>query len=166
MHWQCHPDILYIRLLSFDELRFAMTACLPVVRPLMYYARWGFPHASEKNVVCVGGGGGAFATSSEVQNIALVRFGFGWLMTALRLLACMHMRRIRGLMSVFRSFEKTQWATRRTKWRTITLRHSSTVQFARGILQYTGTIRQTANAPTPQQIAGNSTRAHFPTGAF
>ena len=35
------PELLYIWLLSFDELRLAMNAHLPVVRPLLCYARRG-----------------------------------------------------------------------------------------------------------------------------
>ena len=34
----CHPDLLYIWLLSFDELRLAMNACLPMVKLHMYYS--------------------------------------------------------------------------------------------------------------------------------
>ena len=35
------PELLYIWLLSFNELRLAMNAHLPVVRPLLCYARRG-----------------------------------------------------------------------------------------------------------------------------
>ena len=35
------PELLYIWLLSFDELRLPMNAHLPVVRPLLCYARRG-----------------------------------------------------------------------------------------------------------------------------
>ena len=35
------PELLYIWLLSFDELPLAMNAHLPVVRPLLCYARRG-----------------------------------------------------------------------------------------------------------------------------
>ena len=43
------PDLLYIWLLSFDELRLAMNAHLPVVRPLLCYARWGATPMHQKN---------------------------------------------------------------------------------------------------------------------
>ena len=43
------PELLYIRLLSFDELRLAMNAHLPVVRPLLCYARQGATPMHQKN---------------------------------------------------------------------------------------------------------------------
>ena len=42
-------ELLYIWLLSFDELRLAMNVHLPVVRPLMCYARRGATPMHQKN---------------------------------------------------------------------------------------------------------------------
>ena len=45
------PELLYVWLLSFDELRLAMNAHLPVVRPLLCYARRGAtPMHQKKNI--------------------------------------------------------------------------------------------------------------------
>ena len=43
------PELLYIWLLSFDELRLAMNAHFPVVRPLLCYARRGATPMHQKN---------------------------------------------------------------------------------------------------------------------
>ena len=43
------PELLYIWLLSFDELRLAMNAHLPVVGPLLCYARRGAISMHQKN---------------------------------------------------------------------------------------------------------------------
>ena len=43
------PELLYIWLLSFDELRLAMNAHLPVVRPLLCYARRGATPMHQKD---------------------------------------------------------------------------------------------------------------------
>ena len=45
------PELLYIWLLSFDELRLAMNAHLPVVRPLLCYARRGATPMHQKVVI-------------------------------------------------------------------------------------------------------------------
>ena len=42
-------ELLYIWLLSFDELRLAMNAHLPVVRPLLCYARRGATPMHQKS---------------------------------------------------------------------------------------------------------------------
>ena len=42
------PELLYIWLLSFEELRLAMNAHLPVVRPPLCYARQGATHVHQK----------------------------------------------------------------------------------------------------------------------
>ena len=43
------PELLYIWLLSFDELGLAMNAHLPVVRPLLCYARRGATPIHQKS---------------------------------------------------------------------------------------------------------------------
>ena len=50
------PVLLYIWLLSLDELRLAMNAHLPVVRPLLCYARRGATPMHQKRVsilICI-----------------------------------------------------------------------------------------------------------------
>ena len=47
------PELLYIWLLSFDELRLAMNAHLPVVRPLLCYAHRGATPMHQKRTVPV-----------------------------------------------------------------------------------------------------------------
>ena len=42
------PQLLYIGLPSFDELRLAMNACMPLVRPLLCYACRGFSPMHQK----------------------------------------------------------------------------------------------------------------------
>ena len=51
------PELLYIWLLSFDELRLAMNAHLPVVRPLLCYARRGVTpmHQKMSSTICFSG---------------------------------------------------------------------------------------------------------------
>ena len=46
------PELLYIWLLSFDELRLAMNPHLPVVRPLLCYARRGATPMHQKILLC------------------------------------------------------------------------------------------------------------------